>query len=103
MTPTLTAPDPAVFPEDVRAFAAERGVTDYLVPLYELAKQCFPGADVIVLHERDPDLAGLEWVCFEAAAADWDADRYRAAKDCWQAEFVLLPPPVREAFVLGVG
>src|SRR5436305_3092 len=36
MTPTLTAPDPAIFPEDVRRFAAERGVTGCLTPLYEL-------------------------------------------------------------------
>ena len=43
MTPTVTAPDPAIFPEDVRRFAAERGVTQYLVPLYELAKRCFGG------------------------------------------------------------
>ena len=43
MTPTLTTPDPAVFSEDVRRFAAERGVTDYLVPLYELTRRCFPG------------------------------------------------------------
>jgi len=27
MTPTLTAPDPTIFSEDVRHFAAERGVT----------------------------------------------------------------------------
>ena len=48
MTPTLTPPDPAIFPEDVRRFAAERGVTDYLVPLFELAKKCFDGAEVHV-------------------------------------------------------
>lgn len=102
MTPTLTAPDPAVFPADVLAFAAERGVTDYLVPLYDLAKSCFDGADVAVRYETDPDIAGLDWVCYEVAAIDWNAGRYRDAKDRWHAEYLQLPSAVREAFVLGV-
>ena len=103
MTPTLTALDPAVFSADVLAVAAERGVTKYLVPLYDLAKRSFDGADVTVLHEHDPDIAGLQWICFEVAAADWDADRYRDAKNQWHGEYLSLPPAVREAFALGVG
>ncbi len=59
MTPTLTAPDPAIFPAAVLAFAAERGVTDYLTPLYDLAKHCFPGADVTVTFESDCEEPGL--------------------------------------------
>lgn len=102
MTPTMIALDPAVFPADVLAFAATRGVTDYLVPLYELAKHSFDGAVVTVRHEYDPDIADLQWICFEVAAADWDAGRYRAAKDGWHAGYLPLPPAVREAFVLGV-
>ena len=44
MSPTLTVPDPAIFPPDVVAFAAERDVTQYLMPVYELTRRCFPGA-----------------------------------------------------------
>jgi hypothetical protein len=102
MAPTLTAPDPAVFPEDVRRFAAERGVSDYLVPLYELTKQCFGGVEVRVLHESDPEIAGLQWIVYEVAAADWELDRYRTAHDGWLAGFHrMCPASVRGAFVLG--
>src|SRR4051794_35429728 len=102
MSPTLTAPDPAVFPEDVRRFAAERGVTRYLEPLYELTKRSFDGAETRVLHERDPEIAGLQWIVYEVAAGDWDLDRYRAAHDRWLAGFhQTCPAADRGAFVLG--
>jgi hypothetical protein len=87
MTPTLTTPDPAIFPEDVRRFAAERGVTQYLVPLYELAKRCFDGADVAVTQEYDCEIAGLGWIVFAPAVGDWDLDRYRASKERWYVGF----------------
>lgn len=102
MPPTVTALDPAVFPAEVQAFAAERGVTDYLVPLYELAERCFPGATITVAAEADGDEPGLGWVCYEVGAAGWDARRYREAKDRWHAEYLRMPPAVRQAFVLGV-
>jgi hypothetical protein len=92
MPPTLTPPDPAVFPEDVRRFAAARGVTEYLVPLYELAKRCFDGADVTVTQENDCEVADLGWIVFAPATSDWDLDRYRSAKARWYAGFVELCP-----------
>src|SRR5437762_12452968 len=93
MPPTLTPPDPAAFPEDVHRFAVERGVTGYLTPLYELAKQCFDGADVTVHLELDYEIAGLGWIVFAPAASGWDFERYRAAaKARWYAGFVELCP-----------
>jgi hypothetical protein len=103
MTPALTVPDPAVFPADVRAFAAERGVTSYLVPLYELTRQCFPGAEVAVSQQSDYEVAGLGWVVYEVAVRDWDLDRYRAARECWTAGFIALcPSDASENFALGL-
>ena len=102
MTPTLTALDPTVFPEDVRRFADERRVTRYVAPLYELARNCFDGATVLVLHESDPEIAGLQWIVYEVAAGDWDLDRYRSAHDRWLAGFhAMCPASARGAFVLG--
>jgi hypothetical protein len=104
MPPTLTtAPDPAVFPADVRAFAAERGVTGYLTPLYELTRQCFPGAEVAVTQQNDYEVAGLGWVVYEVAVRDWSLDRYRAAKARWIGEFLRsVPPQDRAPFILGM-
>jgi hypothetical protein len=102
MTPTLTTPDPAVFPDDVRAFAAERGVTEYLVPLYELAKRCFPGADVTVLLEDDAEIPDLRWIVYAVAVSHWDLDRIQAAYRQWLTAFsAACPPDASGAFVLG--
>lgn len=103
MMPTLTALDPAIFGEGVLAFAAERGVTDYLSPLYELARSSFDGADIIVALESDHEIPGLRWIAFDIAVSCWDVDQYRAARDAWGTAFIeLCPPDVRESFALGV-
>ena len=93
MSPTLTIPDPAVFSEDVRRFAAERGVTHYLVPLYELMKQCFDGAAVTVTQEYDYEIPGLGWIVFEVAVYDtWEDEPRRAAQRQWMKGFIELCP-----------
>jgi hypothetical protein len=104
MPPTLTASDPAIFPEDVRAFAAERGVTEYLVPLYELAKQYFDGAVVTVTVESDYEIPGLSWIVYEVAVSHWDLARIQAAYQAWLRAFSeACPGGVSEAFVLVKG
>src|SRR5947209_957528 len=103
MTPTVTAPDPAVFPEDVRRFAAERDVTQYLVPLYELAKRCFGGADVTVTFESDYEIPDLHWIVYQVAADHWEDQPRRAGQSRWRDEKLrTLPPSACGAFVLGV-
>jgi hypothetical protein len=102
VTPTLATPDPAVFPADVLAFAARRGVTGYLAPLYELTRQCFPGVEIAVTQQNDYEIPDLGWIVFELAVGDWDLDRYRAAKDRWIDQFLRsVPPADRQPFVLG--
>jgi hypothetical protein len=103
MTPTLTAPDPAVFPADVLAFAAERGVTDYLTPLYELTRRSFPDVEIGVTQQNDYEIANLGWIVFETAVGDWDIDKYREAQDRWINEFLRsVPPGARQPFILGM-
>jgi hypothetical protein len=103
MTPTLTAPDPAVFSEDVRRFAAERGVTDYLVPLYELAKRCFDGADVTVTFESDYEIPGLHWIVYEVAGGRMPNESDRGAYYRYTDEKLqMLPPSACESFALRV-
>ncbi len=104
MPPTAAPPDPAVFPEDVRRFAAERGVTEYLVPLYELAKRCFPGANVTVSQENDYEIPDLGWIVYEVAVyGTWDDEPRRAAHRRWIEELVqVIPGDARGSFVLGM-
>jgi hypothetical protein len=103
MTPPLTAPDPALFPADVLAFAAQRGVTDYLVPLYELAKRCFGGADVTVTFESDYEVPDLSWIVYHVAADRWGEEPRQAARSRWRDEKLrTLPPSASGLFVLRV-
>ena len=103
MSQTLTAPDPAVFSADVLAFAAKHGVTDYLVPLYDLTRQCFPGAEVTVVQENDYEIAELGWIVYLVAAADWPDEICNAARSRWREEKLrTLPPAASGAFVLRV-
>ena len=104
MSPTLTAPDPAIFPADVLAFAAERGVTEYLVPLYELTRRCFPAAEVAVKQENDYEIAGLGWIVFEVAAyGTWPDEARRAARRRWLDELIkTTPPDARQPFSLAL-
>src|SRR4051794_27071370 len=103
MPPTLAAPAPAVFPADVLAFAAERGVTEYLVPLYDLAKRWFDGADVTVTFESDYEIPGLSWIVYQVDAGQWEDDRRRTAYYRYTDEKVRkLPPSAREPFAMRV-
>src|SRR5436309_9567859 len=101
MTPTLTAPDPAIFPEDVRRFAAERGVTQYLVPLYEVAKRCFDGANVTVTFQSDYEIPDLHWIVYDVVVRDWDLEQIQASYRRWLTAFnETCPPDVSGAFAL---
>ena len=81
-----TSAPPPVFPADVTAFAAECGVTDYLIPVYEMTRRVFPMArGVAPVMEYDPEIEGLRRIVFEvvtgpmdpahAADLDWDWSR----------------------------
>jgi hypothetical protein len=86
----------------VRAFAAERGVTDYLVPLYELTRKCFPGVEITVTQEWDYEIAGLGWIIFQVAVYGiWNSKERRAGKDNWIEQVVSkIPPDARGSFVV---
>src|SRR4051794_32668473 len=103
MTPTLTAPDPAIFPEDVQAFAAERGVTEYLVSLYDLAKRCFNGTNVTVTVENDYEIPDLSWVVYHVTAGPGDDEARQAGRTQWRDEKLRsLPLDASGFFVLRV-
>src|SRR5262245_41861034 len=103
MTPTLTAPDPVLFPEDVRRFAAARGVTDYLVPLYDLARRCFDGAEVAVRLEEDAEIADYRWIAYEVDTVGRTAEQlFDAHLRYTKALVEMCPPQVSECFALGM-
>jgi hypothetical protein len=99
----MTALDSPIFPADVRAFAAERGATDYLVPLYDLTKRCFAGADVTVRLEDDAEVADYRWIAYEVNTAGRTAEQiFDAHLRYTRALVELCPPAVSECFALGM-
>ena len=70
MTPTSTSPPLPTIPDDVRAFAAERGAAEYVEPLLELARQCFPGAPLSIFLEEDLVIEGLWFIVIEVDVTD---------------------------------
>jgi hypothetical protein len=78
-----TIPAPPTFPTDVQAFAAERGVADYLAAVWALTEQTFPLASRIrsALY-TDPVLVGERHIVFEVTVAGLGVERY--AELHWQ-------------------
>jgi hypothetical protein len=53
-------------PPDVLAYAAEKGVAQFLLPHLELTKRIFPAARRLeVVLEEDPEIADLTFIVFK--------------------------------------
>jgi hypothetical protein len=102
MPPNAPAAPPPAVPVDVDAFAAEHGVTEYVIPLLDMTRGAFPGAPVTLLVEQDADLPEIQWIVLLMDVAGWDADRLFAAHDQWvQGLMRLCPAAHRRFFTLG--
>jgi hypothetical protein len=79
---TIPAALPTVPPE-VLQFAVESGVSDYLVPVLELANGIFPGRPMKVLLEGDPEIENDWHIVFEVDVADLSVDELIAGHRRW--------------------
>ena len=92
MPPPTTAPSPT-FPSDVTAFAAESGVTEYLIPVYEMTRRVFPTARRITPElEYDPEIAGLRWIVFRVEISGMTAEQYADLHWQWSGELFKVCP-----------
>jgi hypothetical protein len=80
MTPTQTMPD--LSPE-VLAFAKEKGVTAYIPSLWELVRAIYPGRNVRVVLDVDPELCDVRTIMFEVDVGDMEVDQMIATHDAW--------------------
>ncbi len=91
MTP-MTAPSPS-FPADVMAFAAESGVTEYLIPVYEMTRRVVPTARRITpVLEYDPEIAGLRWIVFRVEISGMTAEQYADLDWSWSGDLFKICP-----------
>ena len=85
MTPTVeTRPLPAI-PQDVLAFAAEKGVTEYLPGVLELTRRAFPGAPFAISVEEDAEIEDYKQILFDVTVGDLTVEQLMAAEEQWTA------------------
>jgi hypothetical protein len=88
-----TTPDQANIPADVAAFAAERGVADYLPAVQVMTERVFPNAPVTVRLEDDPEIVDERHIVFEVDVAGLDVLRYAELHWQWSRELFRVCPP----------
>jgi hypothetical protein len=96
-----TVPRPAV-PPDVEAFAAERGIDQYLEAAIDLARQAFPSSALSVSLGQDAEDEAHRYIALDVETADLTADELLAGQTVWSAGLGRVCPS-RSAvyFVLG--
>jgi hypothetical protein len=99
----LARTNPA-YPEEVLAYAAEKGVEEFLDPHLEISKRLFPSAQRLDVHlEEDPEIADLRFIVFRVDVADMDVEQAARTQDQWIRESRRCCPPTPDcAFVLGL-
>jgi hypothetical protein len=85
----------AAIPPEVRAFAAEMKVEEYLPVVLELVHRHFPRADLSVILEEDPEVESLRHIVVRAWGAGMTVEEAFAATDGFNREmFAHLPHPL---------
>ncbi len=92
MSLSTTTPSP-VFPADVTAFAAECGVTDFLIPVYEMTRRVFPTARRITpVLEYDPEIEDSRCIVFEIVTGPLEASHAVDLRWEWSRELFKVCP-----------
>lgn len=98
---SATLAGPAVPPE-VRAFAAERGVSRYLGPVIELARQAFPSSALSVSLGQDAEDETHRYIALDVEAGGRTAEELLAGQRAWSVGISrVCPSPQAVCFVLG--
>ena len=92
MSPSAVALPPT-FPADVSAFAAESGVTDYLIPVYEMTRRVFPTAGRIkAVLEYDPEIEGERCIVFEVVTGPLESSHAVDLRWEWSRDLFKIVP-----------
>jgi hypothetical protein len=78
-------PLPTVSP-DVTAFAAEAGVTAYLMPVVEMTRRIFPTASLAVQVEDDPEIPDDRHIVIQVDVSQIDEDKLFDLDQRWFTE-----------------
>ena len=102
MTPTAAVlPVPVASPE-VLAFAAEKGVTEYLPAVLELARRVFPTVPLTVHLEEDPEIEDWCHIMIDAYIDGLEVEELVAAESQF-TEGLFQVCPSTHVLVFGLG
>src|SRR6266436_5466738 len=91
MTPTAVLPIPTLAPE-VLAFAAEKGVNEYLPGVAAMTRRLFPYQRIDVLVKDDPELSYNRQIHFEVDDVGMSAEVMFNGYREWSARIVQYCP-----------
>jgi hypothetical protein len=80
----LMTPRPTV-PLDVQEFAAEKGVSAYLSPLIDLARQAFSSSALCVSLSQDAEDESHRYIAIDVEVGEQPAGEILAAQKTWSA------------------
>jgi hypothetical protein len=96
-----TSPRPAI-PAEVQELAAEKGVSDYLGAVIDLARQAFPSSDLSVSVGQDAEDETHRYIALDVDAGRLAAEDLLAGQRHWSAGVSRVCPPRHAvSFVLG--
>lgn len=91
-------------PAEVREFAREQGVEEYVPVVVETGARCFPGATFRLVLEEDPEVVGMKHIVLIVEGLNWEVEQYLAANDAYhRGLFAAIPAPLICTFRLGLG
>jgi hypothetical protein len=94
-------PCPAI-PTEVQEFAVEKGVSPYLDPVINLARQAFPASAVHVSLGQDAEDARHRYIALDVEVAGQPSERLLAGQRTWSAGIGRVCPSRHAVyFVLG--
>jgi hypothetical protein len=89
-------------PAEVERFAAEHGLSAYVAPMIDLARQAFPSSAVQVSLDRDVEDEKHQYVAIDVDVADKDTQELLAGQRTWSAGVARICPSRHAVyFVLG--
>jgi len=80
------------WPADLLEFARAGGWDRYLEPLLKETRELFPTAEIRVYLQKDPELAGIWFIIFEAHVPMQDVPDYTQAKRKWTQSLLRIVP-----------
>src|SRR6476469_4925357 len=102
MKNSLVTLSPPAIPPEVQQFAVEKGVSRYLNPVIDLARQAFPSSALCVSLGQDAEDETHQYIALDVEAGGQAAEDLLAGQRHWSAGVSRVCPPRHAVyFVLG--